>query len=501
MATAEALGHDLESLSISRSTIQRCRQQLRKERVEYIKTRFDKSDLSSAVIHWDGKLLSSITGSEKVERLAVILTSKDKEVLLGVPIIPDGTGTEQANAVFQLLVELDLEDAVKALCCDTTAANTGYINGACTLLEQNLKKELLYFPCRHHIFEIILKGIYDVKMPQSSGPNVPLFKRFREFWPKVIKDNFKSVMELENMPIILHDQKCHILNFIRLTLKMQQPREDYRELLELSALFLERPSSKVTIRVPGAFHHARWMAKGIYALKIFLFRDQFKLTAKEFSGITDICIFIVTTYIKAWFTAPIAVKAPNHDFEFLKQLINYKNVDSAISDIAVNKMLNHLWYLNPQNIALAFFDDEVSLEVKREMIKGMAETETSRNDEGVKRLLFTKDELSILLQKSLPDFVTSSTNIFFRTFHIDTEFLNHEPDSWATNDNFNIAFHIVNKLKVVNDAAEQGIKLITEYNNILTKDEEQKQFLLQIVTDYRRNFPDSKKATVIKSLK
>ena len=33
--------------------------------------------------------------------------------------------------------------------------------------------------------------------------------------------------------------------------------------------------------------------------------------------------------------------------------------------------------------------------------------------------------------------------------------------------------------------------LIEEYNSILTKDEEQKQFLLQVVEDHRERFPDS----------
>jgi len=49
---------------------------------------------------------------------------------------------------------------------------------------------------------------------------------------------------------------------------------------------------------------------------------------------------------------------------------------------------------------------------------------------------------------------------------------------------------------VVNDVAERNVKLIEEYNTILTKDEDQKQYLLQVVNEYRKKYPDSKKSTL-----
>jgi hypothetical protein len=59
---------------------------------------------------------------------------------------------------------------------------------------------------------------------------------------------------------------------------------------------------------------------------------------------------------------------------------------------------------------------------------------------------------------------------------------------------------MVKKLKVVNDIAERGVKLIKDYNECLTKNEEQKQFILQIVSDYRRRFPDCNKKTLSRPL-
>jgi len=55
----------------------------------------------------------------------------------------------------------------------------------------------------------------------------------------------------------------------------------------------------------------------------------------------------------------------------------------------------------------------------------------------------------------------------------------------------------VNKLKVVNDATEGGVSLVQSFNSVLTKQKEQKQYLLQVVEKHRRDFPDATKSTLI----
>ena len=57
------------------------------------------------------------------------------------------------------------------------------------------------------------------------------------------------------------------------------PRGDYKELLELSKVILGRTIERkkgyvYKIQRPGADHHARWMAKSIYILKMTLLRHQ-----------------------------------------------------------------------------------------------------------------------------------------------------------------------------------------------------------------------------------
>ncbi|EFN80127.1 hypothetical protein EAI_01437, partial [Harpegnathos saltator] len=70
------------------------------------------------------------------------------------------------------------------------------------------------------------------------------------------------------------------------------------------------------------------------------------------------------------------------------------------------------------------------------------------------------------------------------------------PLTWHKNESFVKKLELVNKLKVVNDSAEKGVKFMKNYNKLLTKNEQQKQYMLHIVSDYRRKFRGYKKETL-----
>ena len=101
------------------------------------------------------------------------------------------------------------------------------------------------------------------------------------------------------------------------------PRDDYKELLDLCRLFIGAHPSPPSFRAPGPVHHARWMAKAIYSIKIWMFRVQFQLTAKEERGLRDMALFVVTMYAKSWFLAPNVLRAAQTDLDLLKALLNH----------------------------------------------------------------------------------------------------------------------------------------------------------------------------------
>ncbi|KAJ8977529.1 hypothetical protein NQ317_010049, partial [Molorchus minor] len=60
-------------------------------------------------------------------------------------------------------------------------------------------------------------------------------------------------------------------------------------------------------------------------------------------------------------------KVPFHDLQFCKELMKYKTIDASISKAACGKIKNHLWYLNPENVSLSFFDENILIDDKKEM--------------------------------------------------------------------------------------------------------------------------------------
>ena len=109
------------------------------------------------------------------------------------------------------------------------------------------------------------------KMPETVGPNVPIFQKFRNTWASIDKKSFKTgIYDSMVLQIITNQQLNRIGSFVKNTVATLQPRDDYRELLQLSLIFFGFiPPENFFFNVPGAFRHARWMAKAIYYLKIF----------------------------------------------------------------------------------------------------------------------------------------------------------------------------------------------------------------------------------------
>jgi hypothetical protein len=303
-ATAQSLGHNIDELNISRSSIRRRREMVRMDHAQNVKEQFKGS--ASLVVHWDGKLLPDLCGKELVDRLPVIVSGVGVNQLLGVPKLGSGTGEAQASAVAQLLSEWGLVDRVGGMCFDTTASNTGRRNGACVLLEQKLDKDMLHFACRHHIFEVVLGGVFKESLGMSSGPDIAIFKRFQQNWQFIDQRNYETGASLAATASC----KYRVIAFAECQLKLCQPRDDYREFLELAIIFLGGiPPRGVHFCAPGVMHHARWMAKALYTFKIWMFRSQFSLTGREEKGLRDVCLFLITVYLEAWFTAPVAAAA------------------------------------------------------------------------------------------------------------------------------------------------------------------------------------------------
>ena len=94
--------------------------------------------------------------------------------------------------------------------------------------------------------------------------------------------------------------------------------------------------------------------------------------------------------------------------------------------------------------------------------------------------------------------MTPRTKEFFSRYSISTDFLSKNPSTWKYDPSYKAGFDKLKNISVVNDVAERGVKLIHDYNNILTNDESEKQYVLQVVAQSRKTFPNATKYSLIK---
>ncbi len=100
----------------------------------------------------------------------------------------------------------------------------------------------------------------------------------------------------------------NLVSFATILLQEGRPREDYKELLELWVIALGKsPLRGIKFKSPGAMHRVRWMAKLIYAIKLFLFRHQLRMSARAERGSFTFVKFIAHVYLMVWFTAPLGI--------------------------------------------------------------------------------------------------------------------------------------------------------------------------------------------------
>jgi hypothetical protein len=295
----------------------------------------------------------------------------------------------------------------------------------------------------------------------------------------------------------LRQNSEYVAQFVTEQLRTKQPRDDYSEFLQLTLVALgeeQRILRRVHFSPPGAYHRARWMAKGLYCLKMLCFREQFKMNAHELQAIKRICLFTVTLYIKAWFTAPMTCDAPYNDLCLLQHVELFDAIDSQIAEVALGKITGHMWYLSEDLAALSLFSDKVFADEKRQIVAALS---TPVGNVDLRRV--DPKSIKCFRERTLSQFVTKRSMNLFTALKLDQSFLSSDPDVWEARDDFKIAKQTVAAVHVVNDCAERAVKLATDYNMALTQDEEQRQLIFQVVEYHRKQItaPSKRKFTEV----
>ncbi|CAH0551081.1 unnamed protein product [Brassicogethes aeneus] len=100
----------------------------------------------------------------------------------------------------------------------------------------------------------MLEAVVIQAIGQSSGPEILIFKRFKNSWSNIKKESFDNVYSDVLAFNDIENVAAELITFSQQQLKKYQPIDDYKELL---IFFGSRPKTGTSFRDPAGLHRAR----------------------------------------------------------------------------------------------------------------------------------------------------------------------------------------------------------------------------------------------------
>lgn len=220
-----------------------------------------------------------------------------------------------------------------------------------------------------------------------------------------------------------------------------------------------------------------------------MFSSQLDLTLDLVARLQRVVQFLALIYVPAWLAAPFAADAPRNDLVLYQRLLRYKSVDKEIAAAALQVIRRHIWYLRPQTVVFALFSPSVDEAVKDKMAQKLSAVAVPES--------YPNANVSVDEDTRLPELIDEQSWLLFTKLgQRDPTWLSTPARTWSDDPQYCLMRDTVTSLKVTNDVAERGIKLIEDFTGSVTKSEPQLQSLLQLVERHRRAFPDFRKSTL-----
>ena len=270
-------------------------------------------------------------------------------------------------------------------------------------------------------------------------------------------------------------------------------------MLQLMVVWLGGKVESFKFRRPGADHHARWMSKAIYNLKLRLLSEQFDLDTKQQEDVKIIAEFCGLFYVKAFLKCPLPCSAPRNDLVFMSEVLHWRLLHPRLAFTVLKSCYVHLWYLTPQMVVVSLLDEGYTADEREAMALQLYYTERSESVEIGKPKF---PEINWKADGSPPDlksFISSKSWLIFDLLGLTNsqEWLQTPCSLWDMFSDFRKFKEFCVNLTVVNDLAERGVYLISDFIG-MCKDETQREALVQVVEHHRKLFPDYTKKTLSK---
>ena len=218
---------------------------------------------------------------------------------------------------------------------------------------------------------------------------------------------------------------------------------------------------------------------------MFSFSDQMQYDKEMMGALQRFIQFFTLIYIPFFLKSSVGVDSSYNDLDMYAKLFKYRKFDADLADKALAVMKRHGWYLVEQMVPMALFSNKVDMDTKSHMASRL--------------LTFTPPEKFDLGKPKFPEIKPGTklvellgvnSYMLFSILKADYNWLQKDPKDWNADPDYLKVKEFVRTVKTVNDCAERGVKMITEYAAILTKDEKMRDWLLQGVESNRRKYPD-----------
>lgn len=449
-----AAGGDPDKFSISKASLCGQLSNLRASETSTVQQTISSSN-RKVLIHFDEKKFLKINKKHlgKESRCVVICHTETNDFALGLPILESGTAESINNEIVGLCENHGLMDRIIGLVCDTTAVNTGENHGILVKFQHDSGRDLLNITCRHHVYEVLLSAAFRTAFGQIDAPTITIFDQLKLEMPRISERGHRY--RACNQRVLNSRHLRALYNNAKVTLtahsKSRFIRDDYAELNDLCLKFMGIRTEKLFM-VPGSVSKARWMAKVIYAIKMFLFRDELELDEDFLFELLEFCLFAVVVYCKYWNQCTVAIDAAVNDLSFLEDLRAYSHYNENIANSVLNSFQNHFWYFGEELVVMSIFSDKVSIEEKNRMrLSLLSDVVPPRSNNSI-RLKNYNDDME------LPDMLTERSRFLFSILDIDSRFCTKAAETWKYDPRYKKAKKLVQDLViVVNDSAESAL--------------------------------------------
>lgn len=247
-------------------------------------------------------------------------------------------------------------------------------------------------------------------------------------------------------------------------------------------------------KAPAAVSEARFGQSGLYVPKMLRYCEQMGYSEAYVQKLRQFCKFqvVLVPYRQSvGFSLDVQV----NDLHFRRQLEKFRAIDEfegGLVDAVKDTFKRHLQFLSPEFSFLSLISYNVTPAEKKIIAKAIA---TTSNESLSPAPL--KPAVSIDEHTQLKDLASGPrTRLVFQLLNIDPLFLTKELQEWETDEQFQRLCRFALNFQVTNTVAEHCVQLVTDYSEIITKDEQQRQYLYKTVTKQRRERSDLRRATL-----